>query len=201
MVDLETDSWRYKHLGLSHACSVNQKTAQAKLNFVRLSKLLSDSASTDSIWANCLYYEKEYSKAVRKYKKALILNPKSPNAYTGWGSALSNLGRFDEAIEKFNKALETNPRDTTARISLVLALFLKKNDKEALEMFENFKAEPGFEYQVKDLSDKCEKELELLDSRMLEATDQNEILLVQERKRGVERLLDLLLETKDKKSK
>ena len=58
----------------------------------------------------------EYLEASEEYEVATILNPRNPEAFCNWGTALSDLAKtksgseaeklYDEAIEKFQKAIE-----------------------------------------------------------------------------------------------
>jgi len=203
MADTKIDAIHYRDRGFY--CFRLHKIDQAKLNLARFSKLSYGkdlySANAESERANCLYYEKNYAKAILKYKKALLFHPKHYNAYNRWGSSLSNLGHFDDAIEKFKKALELFPSYTISRMNIVLALFLKKNDEEALETFKEIKNDFNFRYEQDFLMERYQREIEMLEMRISKTTIQSEILLIQGRKQGVERLLALLSEKHDEEER
>jgi len=194
MVDIEIDAFRYKNLG--HRYFSSYETTRAKLYYIRYAKLNHQSkanlASVYSNWGGCLYFERKYHKAIRKCKQALLFDPNLHYIWNGWGTSLSHLGKFDEAIEKFHQALKINPKYTIAHLNLVLALFLKKSDEEAFKYFDNLKAKTWASYEKEDLKVRNKKEVEILDLRLVETTEQSEILMIQERKQGLEKLLVLL---------
>jgi len=169
---------------------------KAKLSYIRYCKLNYDDKETSALvycnLAVCLYYQKQYQKAILHYQTSLLYDPNLHYAYNGWGSSLSNMGKFDEAIEKFQQALEIRPKYPLSRMNIVLALFLKKNDEEALKFFEKIKEDSDFNFFKENMRIRYEKEIEMLDLRISEAIDQDEIELIQERKKGVELLLILL---------
>jgi len=137
-------------------------------------------------------FQKQYEKAILIYKKSVLNNPELYYVYNDWGSSLSNLGRFDEAIEKFNQALEMYPGYTISLLNLILALFLKKSDEEALKYFDKIKTDNYFRYSKGNMRFRYQKEMQMLDVRISEIQHQDQIKLIQERKKGFEKLLDLL---------
>ena len=194
MVDIRTDASRYYIRGdqCFHANEMNK----AKLNYLRYAKLNCGNDYQSSFvycnWACSLYYQHKYQKAIYKFKQAALYNPGLEYIYNGWGSALSNLGKFDEAIEKLNQAIEISPSFSLAHMNIVLALLLKKNEEEALEYFEKIKEKWNFMTERDHMRSRYQREIEMLDLRVSETTDQDEILLIRERKKGVERLIELL---------
>jgi len=196
MVDVEIDAHLYKNRG--HRCFSSYETTRAKLYYIRYAKLNHQNkaslASVYSNWGGCLYFERKYQKAIRKCKQALVFNPDLHYIWNGWGTSLSHLGKFDEAIVKYHQALKLNPRYTIAHLNLVLALFLRRSDAEALKYFENIKAEPWVFSEKEDLKTRNKKEVDILDQRLVETTEQSEVLMIRERKQGLEKLLGLLSE-------
>jgi len=175
----------------------NRDIKKAKLSYIRYCKLNHDDKKASArVYCNlalCFYYQKQYQKAILQYEISLLHNPELYYAENGLGSSLSNMGKFDEAIERFTKALKIQPDYLLAQMNIVLALFLKKNEVEALKYFEKVKADVNLGYCFKNHIRRIyEKEMEMLEMRISEATDQDEIVLIQERKIGVELLLKLL---------
>jgi len=82
-------------------------------------------------------------------------------------------------------------------MNIVLALFLKNNDEEALETWKAIKGDFNFQYEQDFLIERYQREIEMLDLRISKATCQNEIILIRGRKLGVERLLVLLSKNHD----
>jgi len=200
MVDIGIEAEIYQDKGCAHF--YKDEFNQAKLNYSRLIKLKDDRKSAIYFnWGVCQYYQKNYSQALRKYRLALQYDPNRSKAYNGWGSCLSNLGKFDEAIPKFHQALEIAPEYTLAHLNIVLAFFMKKEDEEALKYFENMKGKLDFFSEQDEMNEIYNYEMGLLDLRIFEATNSEEILLANERKQGVKRILNLLNEKDDKSEK
>ncbi len=194
MVDIQKEACRYNDKGDDFFNS--HEIDKSKMNYIRYSKLNYKDDLTSGFtycnWAGCLYYQKNYPKAIRKYQSALVFNPRLYHAYNGWGSSLSNMGRFDEAIEKFNLALEIYSSYTLTQLNIVLALLLKKNNEEALIYFEEIRRAYYFMSDRSTMVIRYKREIEMLEKRLEETKDEKEIVLIQERIKGVERLLDLL---------
>jgi len=198
MVDIQIDACRYNDKGDDFFNS--HDIDKSKMNYIRYAKLNYKDDHTSGYtycnWAGCLYYQKMYSKAIRKYKSALMFNPNLYHAYNGWGSSLSNMGQFDEAIDKFNLALDIYPNYTLTRLNIVLALLLKKSDEGALKYFDDIRESFYFFSDRGTMIIRYEREIEMLEKRLEETKDEKEILLIQQRINGVERLLDLLAKAK-----
>lgn len=75
--------------------------------------------------------------ALKYFQEALILNPKSVDAYFNVGNLFLNKGEIGKAIKAFSKILEIDPCHTEASISLsVIYNDIGKYD-EAKKIFEN----------------------------------------------------------------
>jgi len=194
MVDFKIEADRYNDRGAD--CIDAGLFDQMKLNYSRFFKLSRrndrDSASLYLLWASNHYERRKYSQTIRKCRLALQYGYYLSDLYNGWGSSLSNLGKFDEAIIKFNQALEINSKDTLARLNRVLALFLKKDNEEALKYFEDAKKRPEWTRKKAQMKMIYQREMESLDLRISEATDSSEVLLGKERQLCVQHLINLL---------
>lgn len=196
MVDIQDDSYNY----LEHAelAVLLGDIPKAKLNFTRFAKLNAPfpeflRAQTHCSWAECFSAEYKYPEAILKYRKALQINPKLFKAYNGWGVCLSKMGRYDDAIQIFKKAIEISDKNPVVVINVVLVLLLKGNEKEALESFTVATKKTSkimLRSVISGFQDECQK----LEKRVAEIENQDERVLVQERRKGIERLLNLLLE-------
>jgi cytochrome c-type biogenesis protein CcmH/NrfG len=60
--------------------------------------------------ANFLYDQKQYSKAIEWYQRALEISPKDVNARTDLGTAYFYTGRPQDALREYDKALELDPK-------------------------------------------------------------------------------------------
>jgi tetratricopeptide (TPR) repeat protein len=63
------------------------------------------------LWGIVLYDQEKYDEAIAKYQKAIELDPKDTDPYSGWGTVLSRQRKYDEAIAKYQKAIELDPKD------------------------------------------------------------------------------------------
>ena len=54
-------------------------------------------------------YKKEYSEAIRRYDKAIEIDPNNASEWTNKGAALAKIGKHNGAIEYFDKAFFVNP--------------------------------------------------------------------------------------------
>jgi len=60
-------------------------------------------------FANYLYDQQQWQKAIEWYQKALELDPKNVSARTDLGTAYYNLGRPQDAMREYRKSLEADP--------------------------------------------------------------------------------------------
>ncbi|HMF20347.1 MAG TPA: tetratricopeptide repeat protein, partial [Gemmataceae bacterium] len=67
------------------------------------------------------------------FRKALELNPRSPDTLAGLGSALWRAGKKQEAANAFREALEINPKEAQAWNGLGVAELAKGNLDRAIE--------------------------------------------------------------------
>jgi adenylate cyclase len=66
------------------------------------------------------YYEWNFTEAERGYRRAISLNPNSPDSHWRYGHFLAALGRFEQAIGEGRRALELDP------LSLVVKFFVAR---------------------------------------------------------------------------
>jgi tetratricopeptide (TPR) repeat protein len=89
--------------------------------------------------------EKNYSPAILHCQKALILNPRLPDAYNNLGIAHYSLGHLPEARKAFEKALSLNPSYVIAHFNLAEIHRLKGNIPPAIaEYQETLKLNPYY---------------------------------------------------------
>jgi tetratricopeptide (TPR) repeat protein len=55
-----------------------------------------------------------YNEAIRDYKEALAINPRSVESFLGLGAAYTRMNKMDSAIETYSMALEINPKSVLA---------------------------------------------------------------------------------------
>jgi tetratricopeptide (TPR) repeat protein len=82
--------------------------------------------------------------AIEDYRKALALNPNSPEARANLGAALAAAGDLDGAIAEDTRALANAPDKTSVRRNLALAYYKKGDWRNARTQFETVHAaRPG----------------------------------------------------------
>ncbi len=195
MVDFRDDSFSYiEEAGLY---VLSGDILKAKLHFARFAKLNSSTAFLTAqaycSWAECLSSQYKYPHAILKYRKALQVSPKLFKAYNGWGVCLSKMGKYDDAIQQFNKAIEISNKNHIVAFNVVLVLLLKGDKEEALGSFAaatKRTSQRMLGSVIVEFQSECEK----LEKRILEIENQDERMLIQERRKGIECLLNLLSE-------
>lgn len=91
------------------------------------------------------YYQRDWSNAEREFRRALELNPNSPEARQYFGLFLVSRGRFEEAIREGRKALELDPLSLVARLHVGwLYWFAGRFDKTLEQVERLIEIEPNF---------------------------------------------------------
>jgi tetratricopeptide (TPR) repeat protein len=70
--------------------------------------------------ANFLYDQKQYSKAIEWYQRALELDPKNVNARTDLGTAYFYAGRPQDALREYDKSLEIDPKHEPTLVNAIV---------------------------------------------------------------------------------
>ena len=78
------------------------------------------------------YSEKDSSKAIALYTKAIELNPDFAAAYNNRGILLSELKDFAGAMSNYNKAIELNPNDADAYVNRGILKSSMGDDEKAI---------------------------------------------------------------------
>ena len=97
----------------------------------------------------------EFAEALVDLKKAVELNPRLPDVFSYYGTALLSTGDVAAAASAFRKELESNPDDFVS--NLQLGALLKQDEKhdEALRLFQRAlrirPGDPGVRYQIATL--------------------------------------------------
>ena len=71
-------------------------------------------------FANFLYDQRQYGKAIEWYHKTLELDPKNVNARTDLGTAYFYSGRPQEALREYRKSLEIDPRHGPTLFNIIV---------------------------------------------------------------------------------
>jgi tetratricopeptide (TPR) repeat protein len=71
-----------------------------------------------------------HEKTIREYKKAISLDPKLDEAYSGLGMVYWHVGLMQESYDAFNKALQINPENKYASLYLIAWHFFTVNNAD-----------------------------------------------------------------------
>ena len=99
---------------------IYQKTQQADINYYR----------------GYRYFEKgEYNKAIKFYKKSLLINPANQDVLTDLGHCYQWTKKYEEAIDAFQKALLIAPEDNNVKKSLAQTYSWVKEYDKAINLY------------------------------------------------------------------
>ncbi len=181
MVDLEFEADKYSIVAERYANNGN--LPRAHLKFTKFAKLNPNNPFLDPFtycrWAECLSLQYKYPEAIKRYQRAIQINPKHFKAFNGWGVCLLKMGKYDDAKQKFNRALEISPKDWRTNLNIIIVLLLKGNEKEALELLKSFKEEANY-YRLEGIKAEFQKEWMKIEDRIPKAKNKEEVSLIEE---------------------
>jgi tetratricopeptide (TPR) repeat protein len=76
-----------------------------------------------------------HTEAIKKYRKALQIDPHYPDPVANIGLSLAEQGKIEESITQFMKALEINPKDQKTLNNLGASLILTEKYTKAAQVF------------------------------------------------------------------
>jgi DNA-binding winged helix-turn-helix (wHTH) protein/TolB-like protein len=125
----------YGYTSLSfRASQAKEWTRKAKVAYDQALKLDDQLAETHAYLA--LYkrsYEWDFAGAEQHHKRAIELNPNSPDAHNVYAFYLTYLGRFDQAIQEIKTAEDIDPTDQFVCRNVGQALYYARRYDEAIE--------------------------------------------------------------------
>ncbi|HEY3173895.1 MAG TPA: protein kinase [Thermoanaerobaculia bacterium] len=90
------------------------------------------------------YYEWDWQKAEREFRRALDLRPSYADAHFSFSRFLAASGRMDEAVAEIRRSQELDPRDISLKANTALLFYFRGRYDEALEqLFEVRKLDPN----------------------------------------------------------
>ena len=137
--------------------AINQLTVA--LSVAKPNKAALDPASIYFYRGTAYGKKKEYDPAIADFNQALLLNPKSAEAFTNRGNAYNDKKEYDRAIADYNQALLLNPKNAYAFNSRGSAYELKGDKVKAIESYRQALAVAP-DPQVKEFAQQKLKELE-----------------------------------------
>lgn len=110
---------------------------------IAVSDIVKDNSFSENKKANSLYNEgidlmktEEYEPALKKFSKAVEIDPGFVFAWDNLGICYRRTGKFDEAIAAYKKSLELDPKGVTPLHNLPVAYELKKDYDNALKAYQ-----------------------------------------------------------------
>jgi len=93
-----------------------------------------------------IYYEWDWPRAEREYKRAIELSPNYATAHHWYGEGLTAVGRFDESLAEYNRAMELDPLSLAISSDLGWTYFhLRQYDRGIEHLKKLIELDPTFE--------------------------------------------------------
>jgi len=118
-------------------------TALKNLTFSEMDNL--EHANSKNVLAQLAYedgmaymQEKEYDMAIKKFTKAIELDPKFAFAWDNLGICYRKTNQYEDAIKAYEKSLEINPKGKMPLINIAVTYNLKKEFKQAIKYYARY---------------------------------------------------------------
>src|ERR1041385_5340867 len=108
------------------------KSKMAAARALQLDEKLSDAHLCRAVLLD--HYRSEERRVGKEYRRALELNPSSPDAYYFYSVLLTRLGRFDEALAQIRKGEECAPLSAGLRGQEAWTLGMQRHYDQALDL-------------------------------------------------------------------
>ncbi len=82
--------------------------------------------------------DKDYTKAMSKFKKAAELDPEFSNAWDNLGVSYRNNNQLEEALQAYGKSLEINPDGKLALINSSVIYSLQNKPEKAIQTYKTY---------------------------------------------------------------
>ena len=121
-----------------------------------------------------LFYERDWARAEREFRRAIALNPSNAFAHDGLSMYLAALGRFDEALAEIKRARDLDPLSLVINGDVSFVLFFARQYDQALdhlqktrEMDPNFPPTYWFMAHVYEAKGKQEEAYQMYSKSMI----------------------------------
>lgn len=145
-LDLDKNSKEYKEYYFAIERYLMQHCAAIKAKIATADKLNKHSLS-ENPKALKLYYEGiedgqagAYEKAIKKYKKALAIDPLFAFAWDNIGISYRKLNKYDKALAAYQKSLEIDPEGLMPLQNIPIVYQYKKEYQQAIEAYKKLNA-------------------------------------------------------------
>jgi DNA-binding winged helix-turn-helix (wHTH) protein/tetratricopeptide (TPR) repeat protein len=119
------------------------KAKEAALRAVEIDENLAEAHSSLALVS--VYYDHDWSRAEREFRRALELDPYLISAHQRYGSYLTFMGRFEESIRHYETALELDPFSLQINMNLATTYYLRGEYERAVNhLIKTIELEPSY---------------------------------------------------------
>jgi TolB-like protein/Tfp pilus assembly protein PilF len=119
------------------------KAKEAALRAVAIDPNLAEAHS--SLALIHVYFDRDWERAEREFRKAIELDPYLVSAHQRYGSYLTFLGRFEESIRHYETALELDPFSLQVNMNLATTYYLRcEYDRAVKHLEKTMELEPNY---------------------------------------------------------
>ena len=120
------------YLGLTGP-EARPKSKAAALKALELDDSLAEAHTT--LADTYLYYDWDFAKADKEFRRAIAANPSYPTAHQWYAECLYSVGRYDQAIAEAKRAQELDPLSPIISGSLAATLLYARKYDDAIEQY------------------------------------------------------------------
>jgi tetratricopeptide (TPR) repeat protein len=119
------------------------KAKEAALRAVEIDDNLPEAHSSLALVS--VYYDHDWHRAEKEFRRALELDPYLISAHQRYGSYLTFMGRFEESIRHYETALELDPFSLQSNINLATTYYLRcEYDRAVNHLLKTIELEPNY---------------------------------------------------------
>ncbi len=119
------------------------KAKEAALRAVEIDENLPEAHSSLALVS--VYYDHDWNRAEKEFRKALELDPFLISAHQRYGSYLTFMGRFEESIRHYETALELDPFSLQINMNLATTYYLRcEYDRAINHLLKTIELEPNY---------------------------------------------------------
>lgn len=119
------------------------KAKEAALRAMEIDENLPEAHSSLALVS--VYYDHDWNRAEREFRKALELDPYLISAHQRYGSYLTFMGRFEESIRHYETALELDPFSLQINMNLATTYYLRCEYERAINhLLKTIELEPSY---------------------------------------------------------
>jgi DNA-binding winged helix-turn-helix (wHTH) protein/tetratricopeptide (TPR) repeat protein len=119
------------------------KAKEAALRAVEIDENLPEAHSSLALVS--VYYDHDWNRAEKGFRKALELDPFLVSAHQRYGSYLTFMGRFEESIRHYETALELDPFSLQINMNLATTYYLRcEYDRAINHLLKTIELEPNY---------------------------------------------------------